>query len=225
MSKNISIKTVIIIFLVILFLIILITPKDIIKKPRYIGAVVAKVFVSGQKLNYTYNASLTSGFNLVSLPCTVKNNSLENILSSIASELVSVHTYDTTNLTDRWKSYNPSLPSWAISDLSTASVGSGYWINMNSEKNLVMNCAIEKPNSISLYTGWNLVAYRSNESKNTSLALSTIDGKYSIIYGFNATSQNYRIYEPNLGNNTLNILEPDKGYWINATSSVSWFIT
>lgn len=55
-----------------------------------------------------------------------------------------------------------------------------------------------------------------------SVALITIDGRYSIVWGFEAETQSWRLYDPAAPTfvNTLESLETGKAYWIHVTEDV-----
>jgi hypothetical protein len=75
--------------------------------------------------------------------------------------------------------------------------------------------------NIALSVGWNLISIPVLPS-NTAIAtvLSGIAGKYSIVWGeFNPTTTAWKNYNPTKGTNSLTVMEPNKGYWINVTEA------
>jgi hypothetical protein len=216
---KISTRTLIILSLIFVLIIFLITPQEIIKKAGIIGAVVTRVFITGLETNYTCNINLSTGLNLISVSCKLDNNSIDSVLNQISGKYSSIYTYDINEEIDHWKVYNPTLPKWVINDLNTINDERGYWIRMNEDSNLILEGIVEKPKLMNLYIGWNLIGYPSNESKNITQALSSISGSYSIVYAYNASSGNYIVYNPNLDNNTLTDIEPNRGYWVNMTTN------
>nr|QNO54847.1 hypothetical protein PAHOCELH_00008 [Methanosarcinales archaeon ANME-1 ERB7] len=74
---------------------------------------------------------------------------------------------------------------------------------------------------IQLHTGWNLISLPLPEGTNTASVLSPISGKYSIIWGYDAsdTTDHWKKYDPSAPfGNDLTTMEPGKGYWILMTS-------
>ena len=225
MKKTISEKAIIILLLILILAILLILPPQYIRRPSVTGAVVARLYVNPLPITYLCNISIVSGWNLIAVPCSAKNQSVTSILSTISGNFVSIHSYDALNTTDHWKSYNPSLPSWVVNDLADIRTDKGYWLKSLSGAYLAVNGTIQKPATITLYNGWNLVSFISNQSMNISLALSSISGKYSLLSAYNTTTLSFIIYESAVSNNNLSELSPDRGYWINATTNADWVIS
>ena len=225
MKKAISEKTIIIMILMLILAILIILPAQYIRKPHVTGAVVAQVFVRPSPIVYLCNISIVNGWNLISIPCSTNNQSVTSILNHVSGYFISIHSYNPLNSTDHWKSYNPTLPSWVVNDLIDISTDNGYWINVLSSSYLSVNGTIQKPATISLYNGWNLVGFISNQSRNISIALSSISGNYSLLSSYNSTNLTFIVYDPNRSNNNISELSPNRGYWINATSNIDWVIS
>ena len=77
------------------------------------------------------NFTLSQGWNLVSFFCWYKNMNRTVALEPIDGKYAAVFSYDSSDTADPWKSYNPSLPNWAVQDLNSMSRQKGYWIYMN----------------------------------------------------------------------------------------------
>jgi hypothetical protein len=74
---------------------------------------------------------------------------------------------------------------------------------------------------IDLVSGWNLISFNVvTPSTDIEDVLETIDGKYSLVYGWDASgghtaAGNWVKYDPNVAyGNTLTILNPSMGFWI-----------
>lgn len=86
---------------------------------------------------------------------------------------------------------------------------------------------------IPLNQGWNLVGYPLHVSQPVTEALSSIDGFYTTVYGYDAfdTVDPWRMYDatvpPNFHSlvNDLTTMEFAEGYWIYATQPVTWVLT
>ena len=165
---------------------------------------------------------LTTGRNLVSFHCIRSVQSHTFTLESIENNYNYVFEY-TGSSGDSWKVRNPSLPSYVYQDLQWFSDSNGYWLFMQSNDSYFFNGSVSSVDEISLSTGWNLVGHPRNTTQNITTALSSINGNYSIILAYNSTSNQWQSYGP-LGNNSLQVIEANRGYWINATNSTTWVI-
>ncbi|MCP3682504.1 MAG: hypothetical protein GY861_07415 [bacterium] len=82
----------------------------------------------------TYELSLKSGLNFVSIPLEPRDNSVEEIFSSIpAGELNSVSAFDTS--TGGWNFYYPNTPN---PKLKTLDAGEPFYINVNNDQTVVI---------------------------------------------------------------------------------------
>jgi hypothetical protein len=75
--------------------------------------------------------------------------------------------------------------------------------------------------SVNLKEGWNLVSYPSSKAASVATALSSIAGKYIVIYSYDTSAAAYKGYAPGMLEE-LSTIEPGKGYWIFATQSATW---
>ncbi|GEM_PF-1347922 len=182
--------------------------------------------ITGLAYEYYCNISLQEGWNLVSEPCIVANKSITSVLSSVNGSYDSVHHYNGTAATDKWKAYNPRLPEWVVQDLNEISVQSGYWINMNSDSKLTINGTIMTIHFISLSKGWNMAGYPINKTKNVTAAFSILSsGQINRLYAYNSTTGAYEVYYMNNNTGSLLYITPGRGYWVNVTSAGTWTVT
>jgi len=151
----------------------------------------------------TFDKTLVTGWNLVSLPLTPPDNSLAAVLASIDGN------YDAV------KSYNAATN--AFEDPTTMDPGTGYFIHMTAED--IWSYEGETFNSLSesLTTGLNCVGW---ENTNASLpdALNSIDYRY--VSRWNADDQKYEVYDVNAPTdfNDFDMMERGEGYFIAATA-------
>ncbi len=171
------------------------------------GKAVSSVYVILTYYNVTCTIPLEQGWNLVSSPCILYANSIQNFTSSIQNNLISIHYYQTTSNLDYWKVYGTNLDDFVITDLNSYSEKRGYWISVTEPVNITIIGDITLPNFIELYSGWNLISWTSNETKNITVALAGISGKYSSIHAYyaNDTNDPWKAYNPNI-NPALNDL-------------------
>jgi hypothetical protein len=162
---------------------------------------------------------------LVVLSGLASSVNVSTALASIDGKYSIVWGYNASDTADPWKSYVPGYGS-DVNDLSNMGVEWGYWVRLNTTS-ATLNVSGTEPSStsISLVSGWNLVGYPKLTSAAVATALSTIDGKYSIVWGYNAsdTADPWKSYVPGYGSdvNDLSQLSAGSGYWIrvNATSA------
>ncbi|GAG11604.1 unnamed protein product, partial [marine sediment metagenome] len=76
---------------------------------------------------------LFEGWNLISLPFTPEDSSIEVVLADVLDNVESVWTFD--GETDTWSSYSPGAPS----DLTEMVEDKGYWIKMKANDILVIH--------------------------------------------------------------------------------------
>jgi hypothetical protein len=107
-----------------------------------------------------------------------------------------------------------------VADLKEIAAGRGYWIYMNSGASLTIKGEAAS-GTIELHKGWNLVGLNSLKTVDTPRALSSINGKYSVIYSYDSSANRYRGYSPS-GMTELMLLEPGRGYWIYAEEDLLW---
>jgi len=219
-NKRLSKRAKLIIALVVLIALIGVFPiKEIILNPSIIGYsifgyTITEVYVSGMEAPLTCTVELLEDWNLISIPCLDDNMSLNNVLALVSGEYYSIHTYIASNSTDKWKAYNPSLPSWVVQDLTEISEKQGYWINMKNDQTFNMEGVLLAPNIISLVEGWNLIGYPTNSSKDVVQAFISIYGSYTFVWMYNATEDRYYYYNATDNNGTFRDIAPYFGYWV-----------
>jgi hypothetical protein len=77
-------------------------------------------------------------------------------------------------------------------------------------------------------TGWNLVSYPLAETRTVTAALESIAGGYSAVYSYRSedTANPWRLFAAGVAPwvNDLEVLEYGRGYWINATQPLTWYV-
>lgn len=143
-----------------------------------------------------YTKELYPGWNLISIPLVLENNSINNIFESVNYSYLF--------------SYNSG---WSIpTEINNAL---GYWVKSSNDDTLTVE-GLELTNSlINLNNGWNLVGYPSlNE---ISINESKLRG-YTI---FTYTNNSWLSYISNRKFNSLKTLKPGYGYWVYAYSTIN----
>lgn len=154
---------------------------------------------------------LYRGWNLISIMVEPLDSDILSVLSSIRDHCISVWSYDKS-----WKYYifgvkNPG-------SLSNIEPGKGYWVNVDSEIDLIINGNELNNSAIILTSGWNLVGYNYHSAITTPDALSSISEYYQSVWGYeNQNGWSKFIKGASNETNNLNELRPGFGYWINVT--------
>jgi hypothetical protein len=104
------------------------------------------------------------------------------------------------------------------------SEAAGYWVDMSGPASLAVSGIRPVESSLSLCEGWNLIGYPSGAVKPVTEVLAGIEGKYDLVYGYDAadTGDPWKRYDPNAPfGNDLEDLEPGYGYWIHMTQNAT----
>ena len=152
----------------------------------------------------TFTKDLAAGWNLVSLPLTPTDSSISDVLNGVSQDAV--------------KNYNAATHQFE--DVTTMDPGTGYFVHVTTAGTWSYDGTAYTSMTSSLSTGLNMVGW-TNTSANLPDALSSIANSYRYVAHWNATSQNYEVYEPNapLVFNDFTTMERGEGYFIAATSS------
>jgi hypothetical protein len=161
----------------------------------------------------SFSISLTTGWNLISLPLQPSNSEIGTVIQGIKDLVEVIYAYTGTD-------YISYIPRASSNTLTSMVAGQGYWVYMSSNATLTVSGS-DAPMSINLRAGWNLIGYNKTQGMPISQAVKSIDGHFSAIYGFNPTSNTYSSYGPGT-DNTLTEFEPGRGYWIYATAAITW---
>jgi len=124
-----------------------------------------------------------------------------------------------------YMSYTPDMPEFAtVTQMIPGQ--QGYWIYSNENKTVQINGTEISSSDYggSIKTGWNLVGYAKTTPTSIGTLLSGLN--YTVVYGFNASSQSYASYTPDMPEfATVTTMEAGKGYWIYANTNATWTYT
>ena len=188
-----------------------------------LGAITANINASLALQTVTLDHSLAIGWNLISLPLTLGSTQPATVFSSLGANYSLVYAYDGCLSTNQWKSYAPNIPP-DLNTLSAVDVKPGLWLQTTAPATLSLTGIWPIATSINLCTGWNLIGYPSVTAKPPATALSSIAGKYSLVYGYNAadTVDPWKKYDPAFPvGNDLASMQPGWGYWIRMTQNAT----
>ncbi len=163
----------------------------------------------------TINIPLYEGWNLISIPVKTTDNSIENILSPIAGKYVSIWSYN-----NGWNLRVFSTSFRSKSEINSLETGFGYWIKMLSDSVLTITGKALTDTSIQLNAGWNLIGCNSISAKSLDKIIQPISDQFISLWGYdNQRKQWYQyIINSSARTNSLEMIEPGKGYWLNVKS-------
>jgi len=165
--------------------------------------------------------SYFSGYNILSFACISTAEPLATVMNNTPLNIM--YEYRTSG-TDRWKVYNPSLPSYVVSDLNTLTRKNGYITFMGADGIVTFTGSIPSSTSTILTPGWNLVGYPNNATQSVQNAFSTINTSYNIVVTYDQDIPAFISYA-NPGGGSLQNITVGRGYWVNATQNANWMVT
>jgi hypothetical protein len=166
----------------------------------------------------SYNITLYTGWNLVSLPFEPDSTAIADVIAAINTTLAFIWGWDAEG--QAWLWYEPGNQ---FSTLSTMGDGSGFWFYMNGPAILEVfkqeAVGLGAPASpYDVFVGWNLIGFTSTTSMSPESYLASIAGNYNFIWGWDAGGQAWLWHEPGNQFSTLSTMEPGDGFWLWATA-------
>ena len=160
--------------------------------------------------------SLVEGWNLVSTPLILQDNSLTSVLQTVSWDYAQY--YNASDTTDHWKTnsiYRPDV----LDDLWTLNYTNALWMNVSVVGDHMITVGLVPTiTSIQLETGWNFVGYSCFTDQTVEEALSGIP--YEMVEAFDPVAP----YGLNVmaGSDTMSC---GNGYWIKVSSGCVWTIS
>ncbi len=172
----------------------------------------ANITVTTKVPIFTIDIPLYEGWNLISMPIRTADNSVENILSSIAGKYISIWSYN-----NGWNFSIFNKPLKSETEIKTIESGLGYWIKMLSDSVLTITSKSFIDKSINLNAGWNLIGCKSTEPKSINMVIQPISEQVISIWSYGNQRKQWQQYIKNGSSkiNSLDTMEPGKGYWLN----------
>ncbi len=168
---------------------------------------------SADIFSLSFNISLNTGWNLISLPKEPAETAVASALGELEGKYISVWAYDGAS----WRVYDPAAPDFC--DLSMMNAGKGYWINMKEAATLSFSDITPSP-EVTLNKGWNLAGYNSLTARGASNVLASIEEQYISMWEYKSGWKVYDPISPDFSD--LRDIKPGYGYWINSKSECSW---
>jgi hypothetical protein len=156
---------------------------------------------------------------LPGIPLTARTAEL---FSSLRGRFDRVYAFDAS--AQQWRSYDERVPYGQ--QLSEVSAWQGLWVHTPATTTWQVRCIPQTEVTIPLRAGWNLVGYPLEGARSVSQAVATLGGRLRSVFGYDAAdlAQPWRSYLPDVPPpvNSLAVLSPGKGYWIEVTEACAW---
>ena len=157
---------------------------------------------------------LNAGWNLISFNIAHENTDPRSVFQSIDG----LYSEVSTIVGDKSLVFRPDQPD-ELNELLEIELFNGYWIKVSSATTLTVDgTAMDRTVPRALDLGWNLVGYLADSPHPVTLALYSLEGKYTEVRGFDLEGASYFPELPHQFT-TLTEMEPGKGYPINVTDS------
>ena len=172
-------------------------------------------------------SSLIPGWNLGSVQNEPVDKSPSAVFSSISGQFTRVFAYDACTPGDPWKVYDPADA--AGSDLTQVDQRIGFWAEMSAPAAMPNPGTLADETAIHLCPGWNLIGFPAEQPRPVRTALSSIEGKYTRVFGFDPADsadpwEFYDVAVPSWAND-LDLMQPGRGYWVLATAEADLTIS
>jgi parallel beta-helix repeat protein len=161
-----------------------------------------------------YNISLAIGWNLISIPLAMADDTVENVLSSISGSWDAVKYYDSADSANHWKSCRPASP---VNTLANIDSLMGVWLHATENCTLAISGEARTNNQMTFRAGWNLVGYPSLNSRSASDALAGTGADRIAIY--DGASSSFMRDITDLSTVTM---AAGSGYWVHVPADVIW---
>jgi hypothetical protein len=178
------------------------------------------VFISDTFINYTYH--LSNGWNLISVPLDISNNSIDGFFpADVKGGIVDVWGWNETKQDFMFYSLNKN--DWYYSQyepLNTIETGRAYWVEMNKTASFTVNGTMPSDLSSSskaLVKGWN---FRGVLGLSSSYYVESLYKNPINVWGWNETKQDFMFYSLNKNDwyysqyQPLTMINSGKGYWV-----------
>jgi hypothetical protein len=177
--------------------------------------------VTVNKVTYSYTYNLVSGWNLISVPLNVPDNSIEGFFPAEADEnLVAVWGWNDDG--QSWKYYSPDPYPWFAQNfpaITNMEAGKAYWVQMDDSASFTITGTIPSSAPASpqpFVSNWNFMGP-------TGQASSTPDSMYPeaiAVWGWDAETQGWMYYSsdpyPWYAENfpEISSIDSGHGYWV-----------
>jgi hypothetical protein len=197
-------------------------------------SVAPQTFVATGGSECDFITSISTAWNLVSLPVIPDDPSVEAIFSGIKENVASAWKWDAGN----WAVYLPGdedggaayAASKGFGQLSEIGCGEGFWVNASTDQSLSVSGIQPSDTSSSLTEGWNLIGLKSNEATSISDLVSGNEGNVASVWKWQdggwavylpAEDDGGAAYAQSKGFSLLSDIEPGEGFWVNCSAEIT----
>ncbi len=177
---------------------------------------------------FVCDVSIPQGTNLMSFPCLPIEYNIANFLTHFGSEGANIGAlYKYTPSSDgQWEAYNGSLPNWTVQTLGRFGDQDGIYLVMDSGDTFVMDGYLASNSSITLRTGWNLVGWPTNRTRDLVDAVRSVNTSYTYLKTLEGTEEagGYLLDWPPPGADSLTNMSAYHGYWFNMSANDLWVV-
>jgi hypothetical protein len=168
----------------------------------------------------TCTFNLTSGWNLISVPLVLANNSVDAFFpADVSGEIIDLWGWDSSS--QNWTYYSPdkTSPFQYFNRITTMDAGKGYWVNMNSSVTFTIQGIVPSnaPNAtVPLVSNWNLVGLTGSSTVTPNVMYPIAED----VWGWNSTTQSWTYYSsdpdsPYWDFTHMSTVVPGQGQWVN----------
>jgi len=178
--------------------------------------------------------NLSHGWNLICLCREPDDNSIDNILSEIKDNVLTVWKWKN----NKWAVYIPSftqeqvtayIESKGFAEMTEITSGEGFWVNSSTNQSLTVSGTQPFDTSCSLTSGWNLIGLKSNETKLITTLISGNQAKIASVWKWEGGK--WAVYLPgeddggaayagSKGFTVIGEIKPGEGFWVNCLQAV-----
>ena len=164
----------------------------------------------------TYFFDLYEGWNLISVPLDVEDNSINGIFpQSARNNIVVIRQYD-PNSNDPWAYYTPRTDIYDQGTLTAINEKAGYWVLCDCNVTFNINGVPHADSTVTLNNGWTLAGNPTMETRNVQNVYGSND--IVVVWQYDSTGEDaWTYYTPRIAEydqGTLTTLKPGFGYWI-----------
>ncbi|UCG69799.1 MAG: right-handed parallel beta-helix repeat-containing protein, partial [Thermoplasmata archaeon] len=171
-------------------------------------------------MNPHVNLYLYPGWNLISLPYIPYDTELSTLLEPIKGSYDAVQWFNATDTDDHWK-HNQVSKALNLNDLNDINHMICFWIHITKANGIMFEYRGMAPienQTITLYSGWNMVGYPSLTCYTRTEGLNdlTFGQEVDLIQWYDAQTQTWH----DMGENDYFV--PGRGYWIHSKVETTW---
>jgi hypothetical protein len=186
------------------------------------GTATSNVQEPGMSTGVWQNITVAAGWNLISVNIT-GTTTLPAALTDLTGGVVwsRVMWYNANDAVDPWKQYNTAWAS-SLNDLTAVTTSMGVWVfvtTVGDGQICVGGTAYTKPatTGITLYPGWNLVGFPSDD---TTYTVANLKGSYPTVTIVEQYDGGATYLTSTMADATA--FAADKGYWVYTTAPGTW---